>query len=142
MSRASRPSLTHLASSPGWEAGQTDPLLQVSLAVQFEESDVIVQGLAVVVVVDVGGGHPQSLGPRAPVLLSQIVVTNTNIDGVTSPDDAEKREIRFVLHFMSHILSPGSREFVSDFLTFQGCNEMECKTPTITQCRVYLFMVP
>ena len=63
-SRASQLSLTHLASSPGWEAGQTDPLLQVSLAVELEESDVIVQGLAVVVVVDVGGGHPQSLSSR------------------------------------------------------------------------------
>ena len=60
---------------------------------KFEQGDVIVQRLAVVVVVDVGGGHPQSLGPRAPVLLSQIMVTNTNIDGVTSPDDAENGEI-------------------------------------------------
>ena len=58
------PALTHLTGAPGWQTGQTDALLQVSLAVQFEESDVIVQGLAVVVVVDVGGGHPQSLSSR------------------------------------------------------------------------------
>jgi hypothetical protein len=37
--------------------------LQLRLPVQLEESDVVVQGLAVVIVVDVGGGHPAySLG--------------------------------------------------------------------------------
>ena len=60
---------------------------------ELEQGDVVVQRLAVVVVVDVGGGHPQGLGPRGPVLLSQIVVTNADIDGVTSPDDAEKWEL-------------------------------------------------
>ena len=82
---------THLVRSPRRQADKTDSLLEVGLSVKFEQGDVIVQRLAVVVVVDVGGGHSEGLGPRAPVLLSQIMVTYTNIDGVTSPDDAEKR---------------------------------------------------
>ena len=69
---------------------QADAFLQLGVPVQLEQGDVVVEGLAVVVVVDVGGGHPQGLGPRGTVLLSQIVVTNTDIDGVTSTDDAEK----------------------------------------------------
>ena len=53
----------HLTGAPGWQTSQTNSLLQVGLAVELEEGNVIVQSLAVVVVVDVGGGHPQSLGP-------------------------------------------------------------------------------
>ena len=56
---------------------------------QLQQGDVVVQGLTVVVVVDVGGGHPQSLSPGAAVLLSEVVVSHTNIDGVTSSNNAE-----------------------------------------------------
>ena len=36
--------------------------LKISLPVEFEEGDVVVEGLAVVVVVDVGCLNPQGLG--------------------------------------------------------------------------------
>ena len=77
---------------------------------EFEQRDVVVQRLAVVIVVNVGGGHPEGLGTRGAVLLSQIVVTNTDIDGVTSPDNAEKEKFNFKYNFLvgcislSHIL--------------------------------------
>lgn len=85
----------HLVCSPRRQTDEAHSLLEVGLAVELEQGDVVVQRLAVVVVVDVGGGHPQGLSPRGPVLLSQIVVTNADIDGVTSPDDAEKGELNF-----------------------------------------------
>ena len=60
---------------------------------ELEQSDVVVQGLAVVVVVDVGGGHPQCLGPGRAVPLSEVVVSHPHVDRVTSPDDAERVEL-------------------------------------------------
>ena len=59
---------------------------------QLEESDVVVQGLAVVVVVDVGRGHPESLSPRRAVPLSQVVVSNPHVDRITGSDNAEMFE--------------------------------------------------
>ena len=56
---------------------------------ELEEGDVVVESLTVVVVVDVGGGHPQGLGPRGAVPLGQVVVSNPDVDGVPSSDDAE-----------------------------------------------------
>ena len=56
---------------------------------ELEQGDVVVQRLAVVVVVDVGGGHPEGLGPGGPVLLGQVVVTHADVDGVSGPHDAE-----------------------------------------------------
>ena len=82
--------MTHLTGPPGWQTGQTNSLLQVGLAVQFEQSDVVVESLAVVVVVDVGGRHPQSLSTRRAVPLGQVVVSHSHVDGVTSSDDAKK----------------------------------------------------
>ena len=84
-------SLPHLTGPPGWQTGQTDSLLQVGLAVELEEGNVIVQSLAVVVVVDVGGGHPQSLGPGRAVPLGQVVISHSHVDRVTSSDDAKQR---------------------------------------------------
>ena len=80
----------HLRCAPGRQTREADSLLQVGLAVQLEESDVVVQSLAVVVVVDVGGGHPQCLGPGRAVPLGQVVVPHPDVDGVTRPDDAER----------------------------------------------------
>ena len=56
---------------------------------QLEQGDVVVQGLAVVVVVDVGGGHSQGLGAGAAVLLGEVVVAHADVDGVAGADDAE-----------------------------------------------------
>ena len=60
---------------------------------QLQQGDVVVQRLAVVVVVDVGGGHPQGLGAGGAVLLGQVVVTDTDVDGVAGPDNAEGQGI-------------------------------------------------
>ena len=45
------------------------------------------------VVVDVGGGHPQGLGPGAAVLLSEVMVANPHIDGVSCSHDAETMKV-------------------------------------------------
>ena len=100
----------HLVCSPGRQTHEAHSLLEVGLPVQLEQGDVVVQRLAVVIVVNVGGGHPEGLRPRGAVLLSQIVVTNTDIDGVTRPDNAEKGKFNFKYNFLvgcislSHIL--------------------------------------
>ena len=48
---------------------QTDAFFQLCVTVQFEQGDVIVKGLAVVVVVDVGGRHSEGLGSGTAKLL-------------------------------------------------------------------------
>ena len=80
---------THLTCSPRGQTDHTHSLLEVRLSVEFEQRDVVVQRLAVVVVVDVGGGHPQCLGSGGTVLLGQVVVSHTNVDGVSGSHDAE-----------------------------------------------------
>ena len=45
----------------GRQADDADAGFQLSLALKFQQGDVIVQCLAVVVVMDVGGGHAQCL---------------------------------------------------------------------------------
>ena len=56
---------------------------------KLEKCNVVIQGLAVVVVVDVGGCHPEGLGPRAPELLCEVVVAYTDIDGIARTYNAE-----------------------------------------------------
>ena len=58
---------------------------------QFEQGDVVVKGLAVVVVVDVGGRHPEGLGSRTAKLLGQVMVANSNVNCISSSHNAEKR---------------------------------------------------
>ena len=81
--------LCYLTGASGWDTHQAHSLLEVSLAVELEEGDVVVQGLAVVVVVDVGGGHSQCLGSGTAILLSEVMVANSDIDGVSGSDNAE-----------------------------------------------------
>ena len=40
------------------------------------------------VVVDVGGGHPECLGPRAAKLLGEVVVSHTHVYSVARTDNA------------------------------------------------------
>ena len=58
------------------------------LSVQFEQRDVVVERLRVVVVVDVGGGDTQRLCALGAVLGGQVVVADPHVDGVTGPHDA------------------------------------------------------
>lgn len=60
---------------------------------EFQQRDVIVQGLAIVVVVYVGGGHSQGLGSRGPVFAGQIMVSYSDVDGIPGAYDAEKENI-------------------------------------------------
>ena len=69
---------------------QTDAFLQLCVPVQFEQGDVVVKGLAVVVVVDVGGGHPEGLGSRTAKLLGQVMVANPHINCVACSHNAGK----------------------------------------------------
>ena len=57
---------------------------------QLEQGDVVVERLGVVVVVDVGGGHPQGLGAGRAELLGQVVVAHAHVDGVAGADDAKR----------------------------------------------------
>lgn len=49
---------------------------------ELQQCDIVVQGLAVVVMVDVGGGNAKSLRAGASVFPSQIVVTHSYVDSV------------------------------------------------------------
>lgn len=58
---------------------------------QFEDGNVVVQRLGIVVVVDVGGGHSEGLGSRAAILLCEVVVANPDIYGVSCSNNTENR---------------------------------------------------
>jgi hypothetical protein len=57
--------------------------------VELQDGDVVVEGLRIVVVVDVGRRHPQGLRSGAPELLGEVVITDTDVDGVTGTNNAE-----------------------------------------------------
>lgn len=65
--------------------------LKLSLAVQLQQRDIIVQRLAVVVVMDVGGGHTQGLRARGAVLARQVVVTHAHVYRVARANDAGRK---------------------------------------------------
>merc|ERR1712203_523163 len=52
---------------------------------QLEQSYVVVQSLAVVVVVDVCGGNSKGLSSRTSELLGQIVVSHPHVNCIASP---------------------------------------------------------
>lgn len=83
-----------MVDAPGGQADQADPFLELSLPVQLQQRDVVVQRLAVVVVVDVGRGHSQCLGPGAAVLPRQVVVPDSHVDRVPGPHDAARKALR------------------------------------------------
>ena len=63
-------------------------VLRTCFAVQLEQRYIVVEGLRVVVVVDVGGGHADSLGAWRAKLLREVVVADPDVYRVTSSDDA------------------------------------------------------
>ena len=70
---------------------------------QLEQGYVIVQSLAVVVVVDVRGGHTEGLSSRTSELLGQIVVSHPHVDGIAGPHNAEKKRSMVVTRFAGNI---------------------------------------
>ena len=77
-----------LTRASGRQTNQTDALLEVGLAVQLQQGDVVVEGLRVVVVVDVGRGHAQRLSAGGTELLGQIVVAHADVNRVSGANDA------------------------------------------------------
>ena len=63
-------------------------VLRTCFAVQLEQRYIVVEGLRVVVVVDVGGGHADGLGAWRAKLLCEVVVADPDVYRVTSSDDA------------------------------------------------------
>ena len=92
-----------LTSTPCREAYQAHALLQVSLPVQLQQGDVVVQGLAVVVVVDVGGRHSQSLCTWRAKLLCEVVIPHPYIYSVTSTHDTREREVSLVAFILYRV---------------------------------------
>lgn len=78
-----------MADATRWQAHQTHAVPQFGLPVQFQQRNVVVQRLAVVVVVNVCGGHAQRLRTRASELARQIVVADAHIDRIARPNNAE-----------------------------------------------------
>lgn len=68
--------------SSGGQADDADARLQFRLPLELEEGNVVVQRLAVVIVVDVGGGHSEGLGSGASVAAREVVVSDSDVDGV------------------------------------------------------------
>jgi len=70
---------------------------------ELQQGNIVVQGLAVVVVMDVGGGHAQGLSPGTAVFPGQIVVAHTHIDGIPGANNAEEINImdfkKYFYHF-------------------------------------------
>lgn len=58
---------------------------------QLQQSNIIVQGLAVVVVVYVGGGHAESLRTGRTVLAREVVVAHADVYRVAWADDAGRK---------------------------------------------------
>jgi hypothetical protein len=81
-----------LAGSTCWQTDKTDSFLQVGLSVQLENGDVVVEGLGIVVVVDVGRRHAEGLGTGTAELLGEVVITHTNVNCISSSDNANKFE--------------------------------------------------
>ena len=80
-----------LTGSSGWQAYETDTLFQVSFAMQLQKGNVIVQSLAVMVVVDVGCCYPKRLSTWRAELLSQVMISNTDIYGIASSNNAKRK---------------------------------------------------
>ena len=70
---------------------------------QLEQGYVIVQSLAVMVVVDVCGGHTEGLSSWTSELLGQVVVSHPHVDGIASPHNAEKKRSMVVTSFSGNI---------------------------------------
>ena len=85
-----------LTGSSGRQADQADSLLQVSLPVQLQQGDVVVQGLTVVVVVDVCCRHPEGLCTWRAKLLCEIMISYADIYGIPSSDNAEEKNVSHV----------------------------------------------
>lgn len=79
-----------MADTPSWQADEADSLFELGLTVQLEQRDVVVEGVTIVVMMDVRRRDAQSLGARTAVLLRQVVVAHAHIDCIPRTDYAEK----------------------------------------------------
>jgi len=91
-----------MANSSSRETHQAHSIPELRLAMELQQGNIVVQGLAVVVVMDVGGGHAQGLSPGTAVFPGQIVVAHTHIDGIPGSNNAEEvniTDVRNILPF-------------------------------------------
>lgn len=70
------------------QANQTNSVFQLRLAVKLQQSDIVVERLAIVIVVDVRRRDAQGLSARTSVLTSEIVIAHSHVDRVSGPHDA------------------------------------------------------
>lgn len=87
VARNGAPLSCRVAHTSRGQAHQTHAVLEFGLSVKLEQSDVVVQGLAVVIVMYVGRGDSQRLGTRTSVLTRQIDVADPHVNGVTRSYD-------------------------------------------------------
>lgn len=69
--------------SSSWKAHQTHPIPQFSLTMEFQQGDVIIQGLAVVIVMDVCCSNSESLSSRASVFSGEVIISHANINSIS-----------------------------------------------------------
>ena len=79
-----------LASSASRQTDKANSFLQVGLTVKLEDGDVVVKGLGVVVVVDVGRRNAEGLSAGAAELLGKVVIAHSYVNCISSSDDTEK----------------------------------------------------
>lgn len=77
-----------MTDTPRRQANQTNPVFQLRLTMKFQQSDIVIKSLTVVIVMDVCSCDAQSLSARASVLTSEIVIAHSHIDRVAGPHDA------------------------------------------------------
>lgn len=73
---------------------QTNSFAQLSLSVQFEQCNIIVQRLAIVIMMNVSGCDAHCLRTRAAIFPCQIIVTDSNINGITRSYNTKKSNIK------------------------------------------------
>lgn len=71
------------------KANETNAFFEVSFAMKFQDGNVIVQSLRIVIVMDVSSCNSQSLRPGAAILLSQVMITYADVNGISGTYNTE-----------------------------------------------------
>jgi hypothetical protein len=92
-----------------WKTHQAHTILKLSLAMQFEQRNIVVQRLTVMVMMDICGGHSQCLRTRAAIFSGQVMITDTYIYCISWPYNArtERRWQWFRLFIFVHWVHTG-----------------------------------
>ena len=85
---------------------QTNAIPEFSLTMKFQQRNVIVQSLAVVIMMDVCCGHSKGLSTWAAIFTGQIVVANSNVNGVSGSYDAGMKKKNKYYIFLKNFWQP------------------------------------